>query len=84
MGAINGILMGVYAVVIHNPALQIEKHNWNIIFLISQTKTYNMLWVLKEPSHWDGSFEHPKHMFKLMGKKMIVFYSQKFCLAWPM
>ena len=23
----------------------------------------------KEPSQWDGSFEHPKHMFKLMGKK---------------
>ena len=20
---------------------------------------------------WDGSFEHPKHMFKLMGKKII-------------
>ena len=25
----------------------------------------------KEPSHRDGSFEHPKHMFKLMGKKII-------------
>ena len=25
----------------------------------------------KEPSQWDGSFEHPKHMFKLMGKKII-------------
>ena len=23
----------------------------------------------KEPSRYDGSFEHPKHMFKLMGKK---------------
>ena len=23
----------------------------------------------KEPSRRDGSFEHPKHMFKLMGKK---------------
>ena len=23
----------------------------------------------KEPSQWDGSFEHPKHMIKLMGKK---------------
>ena len=22
-----------------------------------------MLWVLKVPSQWDGSFEHPKHMF---------------------
>ena len=25
----------------------------------------------KEPSQWDGSFEHPKHMFKLMGKKIV-------------
>ena len=24
----------------------------------------------KEPSQSDGSFEHPKHMFKLMGKKI--------------
>ena len=23
----------------------------------------------KEPSHWDGSFKHPKHMFETMGKK---------------
>ena len=22
----------------------------------------------KEPSQWDGSFEHPKHMLKFMGK----------------
>ena len=25
----------------------------------------------KEPSQLDGSFEHPKHVFKLMGKKII-------------
>ena len=25
----------------------------------------------KEPSQWDGSFEHPKNMFKLMDKKII-------------
>ena len=24
----------------------------------------------KEPSQWDGSFEHPKHVLKLMGKKI--------------
>ena len=29
-----------------------------------------MLWVLKRTSQWDGSFEHPKHMFKIMGKKI--------------
>ena len=26
---------------------------------------------LKEPSQWDGSFEHPKHMLKLQGKKIL-------------
>ena len=39
-----------------------------------------MLWVLKEPSHWDGSFEHPKHMFQLMDKKyqkLTIFFCHK-------
>ena len=30
-----------------------------------------MLWVLKKPTQSDGSFEHPKHMLKLMGKEII-------------
>ena len=30
-----------------------------------------MLLVLEKTSQRDGSFEHPKHMFKLMGKKII-------------
>ena len=45
-------------------------------FLISQAK--HMLWVLKRtismrrflPSQLDGSFEHPKHILKIMGKKI--------------
>ena len=32
----------------------------------------------KEPSRWDGSFEHQKHMLKLLGKKILQIYSQKF------
>ena len=32
----------------------------------------------KEPCQWDGSFEHPKHMLKLMGKKYL-----QFCLSKP-
>ena len=36
--------------------------------------TAHMLCLLKEPSQWDGSFEHPKHMLKLMGKKIFKFY----------
>ena len=27
----------------------------------------------KEPFQWDRSFEHPKHMFKLINKKIIIF-----------
>ena len=42
-----------------------------IIFLISQPKC-NMLWVLKRTILIDGSFEHPKHMFEMMGKKIII------------
>ena len=37
---------------------------WKIIFLNYVVGTQ------KEPSQWDGSFEHPKHMFKLMGKEI--------------
>ena len=27
-------------------------------------------WYSKEPSKWDGSFEHPKHVLKIMGNKI--------------
>ena len=36
-----------------------------------------MLWVLKEPSQWDGSFEHPKHLLKMMGKNIFTVYAEK-------
>ena len=38
----------------------------------------------KESSHWDGSFEHPKLILKLIAKKNSHFYTQKFCLSHPM
>ena len=41
-----------------------------------------MLWVLKEPSQWDGSFEHPKDMFKLMGKEMNALLDAQTILIW--
>ena len=46
----------------------IREHNLklNLSFL-----NKNMLLYSKEPSHWDGSFEQPKHMFILMDKKII-------------
>ena len=31
----------------------------------------------KEPPQWDGSFDHPKHMLKLMGKKIFTLLSSK-------
>ena len=37
-----------------------------------------MLWVLKGPSQRDGSFEHPKHMLKLIGKKNYSFTLKNF------
>ena len=32
----------------------------------------------KEPSKWDGSFEHQKHMLKLMGKIILTILRWKF------
>ena len=36
----------------------------------------------KEPSRWDGSFKHPKHMFKLMGKEIIAILGAQTILIW--
>ena len=36
----------------------------------------------KEPSQWDGSFEHPKHIFNLMGKEVNVILSAQTILIW--
>ena len=35
----------------------------------------------KEPSRWDGSFEHPKHMLKLMNKEIFTLVCCFFCLS---
>ena len=34
-----------------------------------------MVWVSKEPFPWDGSFEHPKHMFEQMEEKIFIFFT---------
>ena len=48
-------------------------------FLISQPK--HMFWVLKKRSQWDGSFEHPKHTLKVIGKKIFtIFVYLNLCL----
>ena len=36
----------------------------------------------KEPSQWDGSFEHPKHMLFLGGKKIFIIWRLKCLPIW--
>ena len=38
----------------------------------------------KEPSHWDGSFDYPQHMFWLRNKKIIFKYTHNFPIFQPM
>ena len=61
-------------------ALQIRVHIGN---LFSSFLTQNIhCGYSKEPSQWDGSVEHPKHVFKLIGKEIItVLHSLNF-LIW--
>ena len=55
---------------IHIKNRTLVKSVWlKIIFLFLNQNI--CCWYSKEPSHGDGSFEHSKHMLKLMGKKML-------------
>ena len=40
-----------------------------------------MLWVIKRTASMGGSFEHPKHMLKLMAKKIFTILRSKNCLS---
>ena len=51
-------------------------------FLVPQPK-HNMLWVLTRAVSMECSFDHQKHMLKLMGKKILIFYTEKFSLSKP-
>ena len=59
---------------------QIRVRNWKLFFLFLNQNI--CCGYSKEPSHRDGSFEHPKHMFKLMDKKIITIYARVFLLNW--
>ena len=48
--------------------LQLRARNRKMIFLFLNQNI--CCGYSKEPSHWDGSFEHPKHMLNTMGKKI--------------
>ena len=55
--------------------------NENLIFLFLNLNI--CCGYSKEPSQWDGSFEHPKHMLRCMGKKIFTIYAENFCLSKP-
>ena len=56
--------------------------NENLIFLFLNQNI--CCGYSKEPSQWDSSFEHPKHMFKLMGMEIFTILRWIFCLSKPM
>ena len=55
--------------------------NWKLFFLLLNQNI--CCGYSKEPSQWDGSFEHPEQMFKLMDKKMITILHKLFLHNWP-
>ena len=52
--------------------LYIRVHNYKLIFLFFNQNI--CCGYSKEPSQRDGSFVHPKHMLKLIGKKILTIY----------
>ena len=60
--------------------LQINGSSWKLFFLFLNQNI--CCGYIKEPSQWDGSFEHPKHMLRWLGKKIIAFLSSKILLNW--
>ena len=53
--------------------------NWKLFFFLNQNICCG---YLKESSQWDGSFEQPKHMFRLLGKKIITILRSIILLHW--
>ena len=51
-------------------------------FSYFSTKTY-VVGTQKTPSHWDGSFEHKKHMLEQMDKNILTHLRYKKCLSNP-
>ena len=50
-----------------------DKNNWKLFFLFLNQNICCL-------SHRDGSFEYPKHIFKLLDKKIIAFLRNLFCM----
>ena len=60
---------------------QIRVCNWKLFFLFLNQNI--CCGYSKEPSQWDGSFEHPKKIFKLRDKKIIAILRSKILQNWP-
>ena len=63
------------------PLIWIDSLNeivWNLISWFQQAPADLALNCFQ-----NGSFEHPKHMLKLMGKKIFIILRSKFCLSKP-
>ena len=54
--------------------------NWKLFFLFPNQSL--CCGYSKEPSQQDGSFEHPKHMFKLVSKKIFTILETKSLFIW--
>ena len=65
---------------IHKAGLQIRVCNRKLFFLFLNQNI--CCGCSKEPSRRDNSFEHPKHMYKLMDKKIITLLPLKYLLNW--
>ena len=53
---------------------------WKSVFFISYSK--RCCGYSKEPFQQDGSFEHPKYMFKLIGKEINAILGAQTILIW--
>ena len=60
--------------------LQIRVRNQKLFFLFLNQNI--CCGCSKEPSHWDGSFEQPKQMLKLIDKKILAILRRKFVPIW--
>ena len=66
---------------VSNPGPQLRVCNWKLFFLFLNQNI--CCGYSKEPSWEDSSIEHPKHMFKLMDKKIITILRKLFLFNWP-
>ena len=70
-------IMGKKILIILRWKFLIKVRNRKITFLFFNQ---NICWgYSKEPSQWDGSFEHPKHMLNLWVIRYLQFYAEIFC-----